>query len=222
MTSAPANDREQDQVRLEACLPVITALAYRIEARFEALLDLVDRVAADLAEAQAAGEEGITEELAREYDNTAFVTKELLETALMADYGDEIGRRKMFTLIRDMISTPTLPAALIAPCMDVLLKLSNGERDFQRVVVEIVQNVREMDDAVGGAEEAEGQEEDDDELDLATATAEDIAEAHRRKLEKAAKKIQNQALDPDKKETYIRCLNIVKALLERVTGASDD
>lgn len=121
-----------------------------------------------------------------------------------------------------MISNPELPSALIAPCMDVLLKLSNGERDFQRVVVEIVQNVREAEDGAAQAANAQaGQEEDEEEeeeLDLDTATAEDIAADHRRRLEKAAKKLQNQTLNMDIKDTYIRCLAIVRALLERVAG----
>lgn len=114
--------------------------------------------------------------------------------------------------------------------MDVLLKLSSGERDFMRVIVEVVQNVREdaiastgggVDASEGGEEEEE--EEDDDseeELDLATATPEDIANDHRRRLEKKARKLQNQQLDPEKKGTYLRCLGLVRALLERVAGVS--
>jgi hypothetical protein len=38
---------------------------------------------------------------AADFEGTCFITGQLLEIALMADYGDEIGRRKMFTLIRE-------------------------------------------------------------------------------------------------------------------------
>lgn len=125
-----------------------------------------------------------------------------------------------------MISDPCLPAELVPTSMDVLLKLSSGERDFMRVIVEVVQNVRE--DAAGPgqadsalpSEQDEDEDEDDDGLDLETATPEDIAEAHRKKLERAAKKLQNQQLDPEKKDTYLRCLDLVRALLERVAGVS--
>ena len=126
-----------------------------------------------------------------------------------------------------MISDPRLPAELVPTTMDVLLKLSSGERDFMRVIVEVVQNVREDAAGPGRAESALPSEQDDDEdeddddgLDMETATAEDIAEAHRKKLEKAAKKLQNQQLDPEKKDTYLRCLDLVRALLERVAGVS--
>lgn len=131
-----------------------------------------------------------------------------------------------------MISDARLPAELVPMSMDVLLKLSSGERDFMRVIVEVVQNVRE--DASGGAESAapteeqeneNGQQEeedddDDDGLDLETATPEDIAEAQRRRMEKSARKILSQRLDPEKKDTYLRCLDLVRALLERVGGVS--
>lgn len=42
----------------------------------------------------------LDEALVHDLESTCFITKQLLEIALMADYGDEIGRRKMFTLIR--------------------------------------------------------------------------------------------------------------------------
>ena len=226
-------------------MPVVTALAFRVEAQYKALLELNAQLIAAASNADAGEDEGIDEQLLHVFESAAFVTQQMLETALMADYGDEIGRRKMFTLIREhtwllpcakleadvarptgeMISNAELPSVLIPSCMDVLLKLSNGERDFQRVVVEIVQNVREAEDAVAGgqgaAPPADAEDEDDEEeLDLDTATAEDIAADHRRRLEKAAKKIQNQSLNMDMKDTYIRCLAIVRALLERVAGVS--
>lgn len=134
-------------------------------------------------------------------------------------------------LAGDMISDARLPAELVPMSMDVLLKLSSGERDFMRVIVEVVQNVREDAVASGRAQstlptEQEGEdqenedEDDEDDLDLETATPEDIAAAHRRKMEKSAKKVLASTLDPEKKDTYLRCLDLVRALLERVAGVS--
>lgn len=132
-----------------------------------------------------------------------------------------------------MISDARLPAELVPMSMDVLLKLSSGERDFMRVIVEVVQNVREDAVASGRAqsafpseqegEEQEDEDEDDDDddgLDLETATPEGIAAAHRRKMERSAKKVLGSTLDPEKKDTYLRCLDLVRALLERVAGVS--
>ena len=42
-----------------------------------------------------------------------------------------------------MISQPALPDALIVRCMDVMGKLSPNERDLIRIVVEIVQELRD-------------------------------------------------------------------------------
>lgn len=45
-----------------------------------------------------------------------------------------------------MLTRPTLPLSLVPRCLDVLYKLSSDERDLIRVVVEIVQDLREPGD----------------------------------------------------------------------------
>jgi hypothetical protein len=44
-----------------------------------------------------------------------------------------------------MISQESLPELLVARCLDVLRKLSVSERDLIRVVVEVVQEMRDLD-----------------------------------------------------------------------------
>lgn len=44
------------------------------------------------------------------------------------------------------MTRPTLPLSLVPRCLDVLRKLSSDERDLIRVVVEIVQDLREPGD----------------------------------------------------------------------------
>lgn len=69
------------------------------------MVELYDQTQAIKTEAGNLGEEPkFDEDLVKEFDSVCFVTKQLLEIALMADYGDEIGRRKMFTLIRRLSS----------------------------------------------------------------------------------------------------------------------
>jgi len=43
-----------------------------------------------------------------------------------------------------MISQEALPEGLVARCLDVLRKLSSGERDLIRLVVEVVQELRDL------------------------------------------------------------------------------
>lgn len=144
------------EARLEEIMPLVMALAFRMQAMWSALVELLsgeanDDDAEEMAVAQAS------------------ILESLLHLALNSDYGDEIGRRKMFTLIREMISHPSLPRSLIEPCMDVLLKISAGQRDFVRIVVEVVQ---ELADEVDDDDEDEEDEDEEAEVeDLVSASS---------------------------------------------------
>lgn len=76
----------QDEARLEVCLPVVTALAFQLQDQYNRLTTLVDQPADDEARQELAA--------------NIYIVKEMLQIAMLADYGDEIGRRKMFSLIR--------------------------------------------------------------------------------------------------------------------------
>jgi condensin complex subunit 3 len=45
-----------------------------------------------------------------------------------------------------MVSQSNLPEALIPLCMDVLTKISDGERDLIRVIVDVITELREGDE----------------------------------------------------------------------------
>lgn len=81
----------KDTVRLEAALPVVTSLAFRIQNAYNALLQQGG------PDADGGAEE---EQMDRE-----FVLSEMLRLAKDLDYGDEIGRRKMFALVRALFFT---------------------------------------------------------------------------------------------------------------------
>lgn len=51
-----------------------------------------------------------------------------------------------------MISQEQMPEELIPRCLDILSKITNGERDLIRVVVDVVTELREGE----GEEEADG------------------------------------------------------------------
>ena len=46
-----------------------------------------------------------------------------------------------------MLSHDCLPSSLVTGCLDVLLKLSSGERDLIRVVVEVIHELRDPGDS---------------------------------------------------------------------------
>ncbi|KAH9921582.1 nuclear condensing complex subunit [Amylocystis lapponica] len=137
----------KDNARLESVLPVVTALAFRIS---EAYNELLEAFQEDEEDALLRG--GILDD-PEEEDRRArrdearmdreFTLGEMMRLAVNLDYADEIGRRKMFQLIRDMISQDALPEGLVARCLDVLRTLSPNERDLIRVVVEVVHELRD-------------------------------------------------------------------------------
>ncbi|OCF43623.1 condensin complex subunit 3 [Kwoniella heveanensis CBS 569] len=118
----------KDEARLEEVLPVVTALAFRIQDEYNNLV-------------------GAANEESDEVTERSFIVGELLRLAVNLDYADEIGRRKMFQLAREMISQANLPESLIPKCLDVLSKIANGERDLIRVVVDVVTELREGEEA---------------------------------------------------------------------------
>jgi condensin complex subunit 3 len=84
----------QNEVRLEsASLPVVTALAFHIEEAYNALLVVLQDI--KTAKLLRAGIEQEDEELAKR----EVVLGELLRMVLKLDYADEIGWRKVFSVV---------------------------------------------------------------------------------------------------------------------------
>ena len=79
----------KDNTRLEDALPVVTALAFRIQGAYNALLEDMH---------SSGGDED--EEKEDERLDRVSVIGEMLRLAVDLDYADEIGRRKMFQLVR--------------------------------------------------------------------------------------------------------------------------
>ena len=88
----------KDEARLEHALPVVTALAFQIQTEYNILDDeLTDEQQIMLFEGTIPEER---EELRMERE---FIIGEVLRLAVNLDYADEIGRRKMFSLVREYL-----------------------------------------------------------------------------------------------------------------------
>jgi hypothetical protein len=84
---------QKEEARLEGKLPVVTGFAFKIQGFYNKLRQLIE---SDLdhdvdEEAQAAREEARMD--------LEFVLGEMLRIAMYLDYGDEMGRRRMFQLV---------------------------------------------------------------------------------------------------------------------------
>lgn len=109
-----------------------------------------------------------------------------------------------------MLSHSSLPAGLIPRCLDVLLK-GTSERDFMRIVVEIVQELRAESTLITSDE---GEQADDEELDEFEARKEAA------KGKRAVVRGASPSYFGKRKELDLRCLLVVRAMLERVMGVS--
>ncbi|KAJ7765255.1 nuclear condensing complex subunit [Mycena metata] len=186
--------------RLEAAsLPVVTAFAFHVQEAYNTLLMALEDVEVD-------EDDEAEEELAKR----EVVLGELLRMAVKLDYGDEIGRRKVYTVTRDMLAHPQLPPGLIERCLDVLKEIMPTERELIRVVVEVVMDLREP----AGEEE---------ELDHDTTMRSDSTTRKERSLRRAKARDEMTAEEGARADlTDLRCLTVTIGMLERVHGNFED
>lgn len=136
----------KNEARLEATLPVVTAMAFRIQERYNDLMVLIQD---EMDEGPTRLSDREEDRIRREEERMSqeFILTELLKLAVNLDYADEIGRRKMFQLVRAMIAHQALPEGLASRCLDVLRKLSDSERDLIMVVVEVIHELRDTEES---------------------------------------------------------------------------
>ncbi|KAJ3493371.1 hypothetical protein NLG97_g4773 [Lecanicillium saksenae] len=121
---------------VEEKLPEVTKVAYFLERYLNALIETLRR-AEDAAEED---DEAATVE-------QEFIAEQLLHVALTLDYSDEVGRRKMFTLLRQALSIPELPDEVTKLTIETLHYICSpdaaGEREFCSIVLESVADVHD-------------------------------------------------------------------------------
>ncbi|KAL8820436.1 MAG: hypothetical protein Q9223_001353 [Gallowayella weberi] len=207
--------KEGDDGKFEALgeekMPEVTKLAFFMQRYTN---DLINCIGNNSAQSEGEQEEDIVEK--------EFVVEQFLHIANTLDYSDEIGRRKMFALLREILAIAELPEEITKLVVDVLRGICGseaaGEREFCGIVLEAVAEVH---DNVTN-EELPAENEDKSfhsarsELSDSTPTK---AEAGRRSNgeycdisetdeEKAIKEIM----------INMKCLHIAQCMLENVEG----
>ena len=91
----------KNEARLEsASLPVLTAFAFHIQEAYNSLLAVLEEI--ETAKLLRAGlEDEENDELEEELAKREVVMSELLRMTLKLDYADEIGRRKVFSVVSE-------------------------------------------------------------------------------------------------------------------------
>ncbi|CDO57504.1 similar to Saccharomyces cerevisiae YDR325W YCG1 Subunit of the condensin complex [Geotrichum candidum] len=90
-----------------------------------------------------------------------FIVEQLLTIAETYDYGDEIGRRKLNSLLHDALLNNEFNDTLIKCCVAIIRKISVKESDFSQFIVELVSDIRDPFMANKKDEEEEEEEGED-------------------------------------------------------------
>ena len=121
---------------VEEKMPEVTTLAYYLQRYTNELVQRLQRNSK-----RQDGEEGISTV------EQEFIVEQLLHIAITLDYSDEVGRRKMFSLSREILAVVELPDEITKLVVDVLRELCGlddaGERNFCSVVLEAIAEVHD-------------------------------------------------------------------------------
>jgi len=197
---------------VEEKMPEVTKLAFFLQRYTNSLIECLRR--------NYESYEGDEEEDTGEQE---FIVEQLLHVAKTLDYSDEVGRRKMFSLLRETLAFPELPDEITKLVVDVLRDICGfdaaGEREFCGVVLEAVAEVH---DAVAFSESMA--ENGDESFHSALSAQGSDTTPTKTKGPKllSDEKVSNDEEDEAKaiKEIVInmKCLHIAQCMLQNVEG----
>ncbi|ORE13224.1 hypothetical protein BCV71DRAFT_246469 [Rhizopus microsporus] len=73
-----------------------------------------------------------------------FIISQLLETCMSLDYADEVGRRKVFELLRSIMVSNEVIDDHLTRIVRLFRVVSSDERDFTRTMIEIISDIQEQ------------------------------------------------------------------------------
>jgi condensin complex subunit 3 len=198
---------------VEEKMPEVTKLAFFLQRFINELLSGLGRAA----------EQG---EDAEEDDDTAeleFIVEQLLHIAQTLDYTDEVGRRKMYALLREMLAVPELPEDVTRLIVEGLRGVCGGdpagEREFCGVVLEAVAEVH---DTITGDDVEEEGDLDESFHSAKSKLSEDMPKGSKNSRSRGPEEVDEENDDEEKamKEILVnmKCLYIAQCMLENVEG----
>lgn len=197
---------------VEEKMPEVTKLAFFLQRYLNNLVELLRRV-----DAAAEREEDDDDTVEPE-----FIVEQLLHIAQSLDYTDEVGRRKMFALLRETLAIAELPEEVTKLVVDVLRGVCGnepaGEREFCGIVLEAVAEVHDTISADDPMIEDE-----DESFHSARSEMSDSTPTEAKRGRKATSKDgENEEEDEEKaiKEIMVnmKCLHIAQCMLQNVEG----
>ncbi|PHH80001.1 hypothetical protein CDD80_3130 [Ophiocordyceps camponoti-rufipedis] len=220
-------DEGRNTALVEDKMPEVTKLAFYLERYMHALLEALKK------QDEHADEEDEDEDTVEQ----EFIVEQLLHISLTLDYSDEVGRRKMFTLVRQALSKPELPDEVTKLTVQVLHYIcapdAAGEREFCSVVLESVADVHDTiggdDDDVNDAEDRPLADDDDENDSFHSAQSEVKAGEKKSNTKDQRPRSDSQSSEDAAREKAVReivinmkCLHIVQCMLTHVSGNLKD
>ena len=207
---------------VEAKLPEVTKFGFLLQNQINVLIEQVKKIAAPEGE----GEDGAEAE--EDTVHQEFIVEQMLHIALTLDYSDEIGRRKISSLMRESLAMPELPEESTKLVIEVLRSVcgpyGSGEREFCEAVLEAIAEVH---DTIMGEEPSKI--EDDDESFHSARSELSSETAPRTKGKKSKKGNDESEISEDASEgtedeekaikeimVNMKCLHIAQCMLQNV------
>ena len=199
---------------VEEKLPEVTKLAFYLQRYTNRLIETMRKVAVEGRDAEA-DDETVEQ---------GFIVEQLLHIAQILDYSDEVGRRKMFSLMRETLAIAELPEEATKLVVDILRtvcgKDAASEREFCGVVLEAVSEVH---DTIIGEES--GVQHDDSFHSARSELSEDTSSGTGVERKRQPQSVNAKGEKDDEDEKMIReilvnmkCLHIAQCMLENVEG----
>lgn len=201
-------------VLVEEKLPEVTKFGFLLERELNKLIDTIREAATEQDE--EADEDSVQRE---------FVVEQMLHMAQTFDYSDEVGRRKMFGLMREALALPELPEESTRMVVEVLRLVcgedAKGEREFCGIVLEAVAEVH---DTIMGDDENEDPDSTEESFHSATSQVDGEDGTPEGKPKKSKKRSggeeEDEEADEDKAVREImvnmKCLHIAQCMLQNV------
>ncbi|KAK8076740.1 Nuclear condensin complex subunit [Apiospora phragmitis] len=197
---------------VEEKLPEVTKVAFYLERYLNVLIEAIRRVNSQEEVDDDEDEEDTVEQ--------EFIVEQLLHIILTLDYSDEVGRRKMFALLRQSLSIPELPDEVTKLAIDVLRDIcapdAAGEKEFCSVVLEAVADVH---DTI--VDEPATDNDDNDSFHSARSEVDDDGTPPtdgRGKKEPELSEEEARAKAIKEIMINMKCLHIVQCMLSNVEG----
>ncbi|KAI9807209.1 MAG: hypothetical protein M1825_005927 [Sarcosagium campestre] len=208
---------------VEEKMPEVTKFAFYLQRYTDRLIESLKKVA-------ERGDDAEEDDMIVEQE---FVVEQMLHIAQSLDYSDEVGRRKTFALLREILAIPELPEESTKLVVEVLRGVcgseASGEREFCGVVLEAVAEVHDTISSDAEEDEEDSFHSAQSELSDATPTKKrsrdpNAANAGAPVPAKGHEQARAEAKAKALKEIMVnmKCLHIARCMLENVEGNLQD